>query len=161
MCLCSLSLIVYMLNTFMLIFSANYSKTLIAQMETRSWEWAVSPIITSCTSRIGSTYGRGPCGRCLLFGTITPQNKPICLQRWRFEIDSHPAHIEIGAELSRIREVRRDDEPWRLRVQQYQITVSDIGWRQVRNLSDRPRTGNTSRGEGEVLLKPEELGRDS
>ena len=50
-------------------------------------------------------------------GTITPQHEPIGREQRGVEIHRYPAHVECDAEGVVVREVGRDDEAGRLRVE--------------------------------------------
>lgn len=66
--------------------------------------------------------------------TITAQHEPIGLRERRLEISPNPRNIEARPEARIVREIARNDEPRRLRVQQDQIGVADVGGREVGDL---------------------------
>lgn len=92
--------------------------------------------------------------------TITPQHEPVRRQQRRVEIDRHPAHVERDAEGVVVGEVGRDDETGRLRVEQGEVGVPDGCGRLVGDLGAAVGAADAGGGEGDVLLEPDEVGRD-
>lgn len=94
--------------------------------------------------------------------TITPQHKPIRLQQRRPKIHPHPRNVEPRPERRRIGEIGRDREVRRLRVEQDEVGVADVRGCEVGYLGRGGVCAGDAGGggEGDVLLEPEEGGRD-
>lgn len=93
-------------------------------------------------------------------GTITPQHEPTGREHGGVEIDGDPAHVERDAECVVVGEVGWDDEARRLRVEQGEVGVADGRGGLVGYLGAGVRAADAARGEGDVLLKPDEIGGD-
>ena len=117
----------------------------------RSTIWPLPPFQSRRTTRIPACR-RWPHS----LRTITPQHEPIRLQQRRLEIHSNPTHIESLSKTPRVREIRRNDKPRRLRIEQNQIRMTDIRRSEVRYLSCGICGTNVGGGECEILLEPKE-----
>lgn len=92
---------------------------------------------------------------------IAPEDEPIGLEERGLEVDGDAADVEVGAEGVCVREIGRDDEAGRLGVDEGEVGVADRGGGLVGDLG---RAGGAAdaggEGEGDVLLEPDEGGRD-
>ena len=102
-------------------------------------------------------------GRIARRGAIAAQHEPVGLEQGRLEIDGDAADVEGGAEGVGVREIGRDDEARRLRVQEGEVGVADGGGGDVGDLGRGGDGGDGAGGgggESHVLLEPDEVGGD-